>query len=142
VISSRIKIAQSAVLGYRWTKAGPQMMLVTSKGTRRWVVPKGGVKSGLKAHESAAYEAFEEAGILGRVSRRCVGVYGYHKTNHKQGAYCTVKVYPMKVTDQLPDWPERRLRRREWVSFTVAAARVREKDLKKIIQSFHRALAD
>ncbi len=42
----------------------------------------------------------------------------------------------MKVTAQLPDWPERHLRRREWVTFTVAAARVREKDLKKIIQSF------
>ena len=136
----QIILAQSAALGYRWTKSGPQMVLVTSRGTRRWVVPKGKIKPGCTARESAANEAFEEAGITGRMSRNCIGVYGYQKADHKLGAYCKVRVYPMKVTVQLPDWPERRERRREWVAFDVAAARVREKDLKKIIQSFYRSL--
>lgn len=138
----RIKLAQSAALVYRWTKTGPRMILVTSKGTRRWVVPKGGIKPGRKPHHSAADEAVEEAGVTGRISRTCIGVYGYRKTNHKYGAYCMVRVYPMKLTAQLSDWPERKQRRREWVAFDVAAARVRERDLKKIIQSFYRSLKD
>jgi 8-oxo-dGTP pyrophosphatase MutT (NUDIX family) len=118
------------------------MILVTSKGTRRWVVPKGGIKPGRGPHQSAADEAVEEAGVTGRISRTCIGVYGYRKTNHKYGAYCMVRVYPMKLTAQLSEWPERKQRRREWVAFDVAAARVRERDLKKIIQSFYRSLKD
>jgi len=140
VKAQRIKLAQTAALGYRKTKAGPRMMLITSRGTRRWVLPKGGVKPGREPYEAAADEAYEEAGIAGRVSRNCIGVYGYHKANHKNGAHCTVRVYPIKVTTQLPDWPERKERRREWVAFEVAASRVREKDLKKIIRSFYRSL--
>ena len=118
------------------------MMLITSKGTRRWVLPKGGIKPSRKPYESAADEAFEEAGITGRISRNCIGVYGYQKSNKKHGAYCTVRVYPMKVTAVLPDWPERKERRREWVAFEVAASRVREKGLKKIIRSFRVSLKD
>lgn len=116
------------------------MMLVTSKQTHRWVVPKGGIKSGRKSYQSAADEAFEEAGIGGRISRECIGVYGYQKSNQKRSGHFTVKVFPMKVTTQYPDWPERKERRREWVSFDVAVTRVREKDLKKIIESFYRSL--
>jgi len=140
VKEQRIKLAQSAALGYRRTKSGPQMMLVTSKGTRRWVLPKGGIKPGQESHEAAAEEAFEEAGITGRITRNCIGIYGYQKANHKRGAYCTVRVHAMKVTAQLPDWPERKERRREWVAFDVAASRVKEKELKKIIRSFYRSL--
>ncbi len=133
-------LAQAATLGYRRTPAGPVVLLVTSKGTRRWILPKGGIKSGRTPHEAAADEAFEEAGVTGRISRTCIGVYGYRKSNHKRGVYCTVRVYPMKVTAQLPDWPERGERRREWVPFDIAAARVRERDLKKIIRSFYRSI--
>lgn len=117
-------------------------MLVTSKGTRRWVLPKGGVKPNRKSYDSAAEEAYEEAGITGRISRNCIGVYGYQKADHRHRAYCRVRVYPMKVTMVLPDWPERSERRREWVPLDVAASRVREKDLKKIIRSFHVSLED
>lgn len=136
----RTILVQSATLGYRWSKAGPQVMLVTSKATRRWILPKGGIKLGRKPDESAAEEAYEEAGIIGRISRTCIGLYAYRKSGHRLGAHCTVRVYPMKVTSQLPDWPERKERRREWVAFDIAAARVREKDLKKIIRSFYRSL--
>jgi len=116
------------------------MMLITSKGTRRWVLPKGGIKPGRKCFESAADEAFEEAGITGQMSRNCIGIYGYQKSDKKYGVHCTVRVYPMKVTAMLPDWPERNERRREWVAFEVASSRVREKDLKKMIRSFHSSL--
>lgn len=136
----RVIVEQSATLAYRWSKAGPRMVMVTSKGTRRWILPKGGIKAGRAPYEAAADEALEEAGVTGPVSRTCIGVYGYHKANHRLGAYCTVRVFPMKVTAELPDWPERKERRREWVDFAIAAARVKERDLKKIILSFSRSL--
>ena len=89
------------------------MLLITSRETRRWVLPKGGIIPGMTPFESAAAEAFEEAGIAGAVDRRCIGVYGYAKARIEGSAYCTVRVYPMKVTTQYADWPERRERQRK-----------------------------
>lgn len=97
---------------------------------------------GMTPSESAAEEAFEEAGIRGHVDRRCAGVYGYGKLRGEDTAYCTVKVYPMKVTTQYADWPERRERQRRWMTFDAASARVREPGLKKILMCFRAARGD
>jgi 8-oxo-dGTP pyrophosphatase MutT (NUDIX family) len=88
-------------------------------------------------YESAAEEAFEEAGIVGRVDRRCIGVYGYGKVRDSGRAYCTVRVYPMKVSALHADWPERSERQRKWMTFDAASACVRERELKRILRSFH-----
>ena len=112
------------------------MLLITSRETRRWVLPKGGIIPGMTPFESAAAEAFEEAGIAGAVDRRCIGVYGYAKPRIEGSAYCTVRVYPMKVTTQYADWPERRERQRKWMTLDAASGRVRERALKKILTSF------
>ena len=112
------------------------MLLITSRETRRWVLPKGGIIPGLTPYESAAEEALEEAGIVGRVDRRCIGIYCYRKVRGKVSVYCTVRVYPMKVTALHPDWLEQRERQRKWMSFDAASARVREKGLKKILNFF------
>jgi 8-oxo-dGTP pyrophosphatase MutT (NUDIX family) len=93
--------------------------------------------AGMTPRESAANEAFEEAGIVGRVDRRCVGVYSYGKLRNEGRAYCTVRVYPMKVTAQHADWPERSERQRMWMTFGEARSRVRERGLKNILTSFH-----
>jgi 8-oxo-dGTP pyrophosphatase MutT (NUDIX family) len=92
---------------------------------------------GMTPCESAAEEAFEEAGIAGRVDRRCIGVYGYRKLRDKGMPYCTVRVYSMRVTALYADWPERRERLRNWMTFRAASARVKERGLKKILTSFH-----
>lgn len=127
---------QSAALAYRWSRSGPQVLLVTSRNTRRWVPPKGGLKPGLAACDSAADEAYEEAGIEGRVGRACIGVYSYVKKNGKGEGLCIVRVFPLKVIAIHADWPERRQRRREWMSAAVASARVNERMLKKILLAF------
>jgi 8-oxo-dGTP pyrophosphatase MutT (NUDIX family) len=112
-----MRIPQSAALPYRRGRRGLEVLLITSRETRRWVLPKGGIMPGMTPYESAAEEAFEEAGIAGRVDRRCIGVYGYRKLRDKGMPYCTVRVYPM--------------------TFDAASARVRERGLKKILTSFH-----
>lgn len=131
-------IEQSAALPYRWSRAGLEVMLVTSRTTRRWVLPKGSIGSGLTAYEAAVLEAYEEAGVEGTIGRSCVGIYAYTKRNEKKQKRCLVKVFPLRVGCVLPDWPERRERRRQWVSFRTAATRVQEVSLKKILAAFER----
>jgi 8-oxo-dGTP pyrophosphatase MutT (NUDIX family) len=137
VNGKRMRIPQSAVLPYRRGRRGLEVLLITSRETRRWVLPKGGIMPGMTPCESAAEEALEEAGIVGRVDRKCIGVYGYRKVRDKGRPYCTVRVYPMKVTALCADWPERRERQRRWMTFDAASARVRERGLKKILTLFH-----
>ena len=72
---------------------------MTSRTTRRWVLPKGSIGSGLTAYEAAVVEAYEEAGIGGRIGRTCIGVYGYTKRNEKKQKRCLVKVFPLRVRD-------------------------------------------
>lgn len=113
-------------------------MLVTSRTTHRWVLPKGSVGGGLTACQAAVVEAYEEAGVDGRIDRTCIGVYGYTKRNEKKQKRCLVKVFPLRVGTVLPEWPERRQRRRQWVSVGTAAARVQEASLRKVLSAFER----
>ena len=96
-------------------------MLVTSRETKRWVLPKGWAEAGLAPHELAAKEAFEEAGLVGKVEREPVGTYRYEKRLHGgRTVPCEVGVYPLWVERQLDDWPERGQRKTQW--FTLAQA--------------------
>lgn len=126
-------IEQSAALPYRIAKEGPRILLITSRETRRWVIPKGNVEESMTPAESAALEAFEEAGVRGKVSTRRIGVYFYPKSDIEGGATCRVEVYPMAVSKEKDDWPERSERTREWVSVEEGAERVFEKKLRKLI---------
>ena len=76
---------QSAVIAYRRQKQEMKIVLVTSLETFRWVLPKGNIETGLSPRESAAREAYEEAGVEGEVARRSVGTYEYVKTELKGG---------------------------------------------------------
>ncbi|RYY17473.1 MAG: NUDIX hydrolase [Alphaproteobacteria bacterium] len=97
------------------------VLLVTSRETHRWVLPKGWGEKGLTGAQVAAKEAFEEAGIQGSASDTPVGRYRYTKRLRKgQSVDCEVEVYPLMVDALLPDWPERTQRCREW--FTLAQA--------------------
>lgn len=129
---------QSAALPYRWAPTGLEVLLVTSRTTRRWVLPKGSIGSRLTPFEAAVVEAYEEAGVGGRIGRTCIGVYGYTKRNEKRHKRCLVKVFPLRVNSILPEWPERRQRRRQWVSFRIAGDRVQERSLRKILLAFER----
>ncbi len=119
---------QSAVVPYRIRDGKIEILLITSRRRKRWVVPKGIVEPDLSPSESAAREAWEEAGIEGTVAPEPLGTYTYTKW----GDLCTVTVYPMRVEVELQNWPEE-FRDRTWVSVKKAIKRVREDELKLLI---------
>ena len=103
------------------------VMLITSRETGRWVLPKGWAEKGITGPELAAKEAFEEAGILGEVAAESIGSYGYAKRlNGARELNCEVEVFLLKVDRLLDDWPERTQRKREWFTPAQAAMAVDE----------------
>ena len=85
-----------------------EFMLVTSRETRRWIIPKGWPKRGKSPHRSAAREAFEEAGIVGAVGRQTVGSFSYEKRlKNGRSVECEVRVFPLQVKRQSKAWPEK-----------------------------------
>jgi 8-oxo-dGTP pyrophosphatase MutT (NUDIX family) len=127
---------QYAALPYRAKgKSKVEVLLVTSRTTRRWIVPKGWPESGMPPHRVAAKEALEEAGVVGKVSRRPIGSFPYDKVL-KGGttARCRVQVFPLRVTRQRKQWPEKHVRQIEWCTPADAAVFVREPQLRRIIR--------
>lgn len=110
-----------------------RVMLVTSRDTGRWVLPKGWPIRKLKPHEAAAREAWEEAGLRGDVGRRPIGVYRYDKRLDDRALPCEVSVYPMSVAEEDADWPERAQRQRRWMSPAQAALAVEEGGLAALL---------
>ncbi len=121
---------QSAVIPFRRHGGGLEILMITSRKKKRWVLPKGIVEPELSAWDSAAKEALEEAGIEGAVSRESCGTYRYPKW----GGTCTVAVFTMRVETVHETWLES-FRERRWVSLDEAVARVREEGLKQILRA-------
>ena len=132
---------QIAALPYRTLGDGldapVSILLVTSRETRRWVLPKGNLINGLSAHASAAHEAQEEAGVLGAACPTPIGSYRYRKRRRNGASLMVdVDVFPIAVTDELDDWKEQEMRERRWFSLVDAAQAVDEPDLKVLIRNF------
>lgn len=127
---------QYAALPFR-SSPEPEVLLVSSRETKRWVIPKGWPMKGRKPHAAAAQEALEEAGLLGKIEKKPVGSYHYVK-NMRNGAaiLCRVDVFPMQVERQRKSWPERDQRVTRWFSLAQAAEVVREPELADIIRDF------
>lgn len=121
---------QSGVIAVRERNGAPQVLLVTSAGGKRWVIPKGIVEKGHSPARSAAKEAWEEAGVTGRIGRRMLGRYAYAKW---QGV-CRVLVYRLDVDRVHRAWPEDHTRRRAWLAPDRAAARVHDPKLAALIR--------
>lgn len=120
---------QSAVIPWRIQNARIEILLISSRKKKRWVIPKGVKEPALCAAASAAKEALEEAGIEGRVREPAIGCYRYRKWR----GVCTVEVFLMEVVTVHESWPED-YRLREWVSLEDAVERVDEKALKKLMR--------
>ena len=129
--------SQYAALPWRRRKGAVEVLLVTSRETRRWVAPKGWPMKNKAAHEAAAQEAFEEAGVRGKVSEASLGAYHYDKVL-KSGAtrHCAVDVFPLKVEKTLDKWPEKGQRDRTWFPAQEAATLVAEPELAEIIRAW------
>jgi 8-oxo-dGTP pyrophosphatase MutT (NUDIX family) len=125
---------QCAALPLAESGGATLVMLVTSRETRRWVLPKGWAEKRLALHEAAAKEAFEEGGIVGATAAEAVGSYRYRKRlPGGRSAPCRVSVFPLRVERLLDDWPERRERERRWFTLVDAAAAVEEADLAALL---------
>ncbi len=131
-------IQQSAALPFALREGRLRLLLVTSIGTRRWILPKGHLEPGLTASESAEAEALEEAGVVGKMSTRCLGSYKYRKRPEKGGDRCRVRVYPLEVTRELEDYHEAALRKRRWMSVEKATTLVQEPGLKDLLVRFEK----
>ncbi len=116
---------------------GLRILLVTSRETGRWVIPKGWPMARKKAPAAAAREAMEEAGVTGRIHKTPLGAYHYVKRlKNGAGLTCTVKVYPLEVERQLKRWPEKGQRTAHWFEPAEAARAVHEPDLAAMIEGF------
>lgn len=126
---------QSAVLPYRILDGRVEILLVSSRRKKRWVLPKGVVEAGLSAVDSALKEAWEEAGLEGLATSHTVGTYRYEKW----GGVCTVQVFPLQVERLSESWPES-TRDRRWFAPQEAARRVQEPELKRLMTRFAESL--
>ena len=129
---------QFGALCWRPVDHGVEILLVTSRDTGRWVIPKGWPIKDLGPDGSAAREAWEEAGVTGTLTGAPLGAFSYDKGIGPQRVPmpCVVVVYGLRV-DQVADrFPERKQRRREWFSPTAAAERVAEPELQALLAGF------
>ena len=125
---------QYAALCWRPATAGVEVLLITSRDTGRWVIPKGWPMPGLSPESAAAQEAWEEAGVQGMVNPVTLGRYGYQKCLSTDATVpCAVAVYGLRVRHLADKFPEARERRREWFPADEAARLVHEPDLGRLI---------
>lgn len=125
---------QVAALPVRKTADGRlEVLLITSRETGRWVIPKGWPMKRLKDWEAAAREAHEEAGVSGKISGKPIGSYRYRKAEGETSRLLEVAVYVLKVKKEKKRWPEQDQRSRTWFPLEMAARRVREARLAALI---------
>jgi uncharacterized protein len=137
-------IRQIAALPYRNVGHGldapVQILLVTSRESKRWVIPKGNFGNNMAPHAAAAREAEEEAGVLGAVCPTPLGSYRYRKRKGSGASLMAdVDVFPLAVSRELREWKEKDERKRRWFSLNEAAEAVEEPDLRDLIRSFGRS---
>ncbi len=132
---------QYAALCYRLTrskkKTAIEVLLITSRDTGRWVTPKGWPMANKAPHEVAAQEAFEEAGIKGKVAEKPLGNYSYLKRlDNGTSIPCVVDLYPLRVRKTKSKYPEAEERTRKWTTPEEAAELVHESELKTLLIEF------
>ena len=124
---------QSAVIPFIVEESRLKIFLINSRKSKHWIIPKGIIEKNLSPGESAAKEAFEEAGIKGQVLPESVGSYTYDKWD----GVCHVEVFAMEVDEIFSEWEEKSFRNRTVVDIEEAAGMVFPEDLRTIITKFH-----
>ncbi len=130
------RIRQVAAIPFRLNARGEiEVMLVTSRTTRRFIVPKGWPMKGKSGRKAATIEAREEAGVLGKTLKQPAGTYSYWKRLANSFARVDVVVFLLEVTEELANWQEARKRRRAWLAPADAAMLIDEPDLSTLVRT-------
>lgn len=122
-----------------WRMQGDKLefLLITSRQRKRWIIPKGWPVDGATPAEAAQTEAWEEAGVKGKIAPVCLGIYSYIKYLGREDPLpCVVAVFPVRVKRLAVTYPEHSERRRKWFSRKKAAKLVDEPELAHMIRSF------
>ena len=128
--------SQFAALCWRRKGKGIEVCLVTTRRNGNWIIPKGWPMHNATPAGAAAVEAWEEAGLRGTAGETCLGVFTYLKRAGREDLTVAVMVYAIEVTEEAEDWPERRQRKRKWMSPKKASKRVGPPGLKRLIARF------
>ncbi|WP_027037684.1 NUDIX hydrolase [Mesorhizobium ciceri] len=130
------RIRQVAAIPFRLTPHGDiEVMLVTSRTTRRFIVPKGWPMKGKSGRKAATIEAQEEAGVLGKTLKQPAGTYSYWKRLANRFVRVDVIVYLLEVSEELADWQEAKRRQRAWLAPADAAMLIDEPDLSTLVKT-------
>jgi 8-oxo-dGTP pyrophosphatase MutT (NUDIX family) len=128
-------ILHSGVIPYRIQAGEVEILLVKSSGGKHWVIPKGWITPWLTSAQSAAKEAWEEAGVVGTIRTPAIGYYRIQKW----GLWLNVEVFLLHVTQELSNYPESKVRARQWMSVPDAAQQIRQDDLKQLLLRFEKS---
>jgi 8-oxo-dGTP pyrophosphatase MutT (NUDIX family) len=132
---------QYGAICWRMHRGKVEVLLITSRDTGRWVIPKGWPMDGLTPAQSAAREAWEEAGVEGAVTETGIGLFRYDKVMApKPSLPCRVEVFALRVAKLKDKFPERGQRRRKWFAAEKAARRVDEPELRQLLAGLSEAV--
>ncbi len=128
---------QAGVIAYRVVGGQISVLLITSRDTRRWIIPKGNIDPATRPSKAAKIEAYEEGGVKGKIDGSIpLGFYTYFKRRESgERSPTSVEVYLLRVTKQVKKWPEKRQRRLSWMPIADAIGLVEEPG---VIPLFHR----
>ena len=128
---------QYAALPYIQRKKRVDVLLITGRRSGRWIIPKGWPEAAMSGPEVAALEAYEEAGLKGRIGKKSIGCFSYVKQlEYGPKIKCDVTVYPLKVNAQYLDWPEKGQRQLRWMKKKKAINIIEEQSLATLIENF------
>lgn len=133
---------QYGAVCWRMHRGKVEVLLITSRDTGRWIIPKGWPITGLTPAGTAAREAWEEAGVEGEVQADKLGAFGYDKAlGPSQSVPCSVQVFGLRVAELKSKFPEKKERRRKWFGFEKAARKVAEPELRQLLLALPDRLA-
>ena len=126
------KIAQASALPFRIHKNKLQILIISSRNGKKWILPKGIIETGDSDRYTALKETQEEAGVNGNILMEPIGSYFYEKWD----SICEVILFPLKVTEVFDEWEESYFRKRRWVSAKSAIKKVEPKELVNLVKKF------
>lgn len=129
---------QSGAIPYSVVDGIPAFLLVTSRRSGRWIFPKGKVPEEMTPAQSAAREAFEEAGVEGDIDERPIGSYRSWKIRGIRRYAIEIDMYPLRVLSQQEEWKERGQRHRHWATLGEARRLLGQRGLRELVDAIDR----